>query len=74
MDLPSQLEVKFISMKLLKERLKSKEDEIFKTLQIQKEEYDHLIKEKDEEISKLLDQLVCENTDLKRQSRTFHLF
>jgi hypothetical protein len=52
---------------LLKERLKNKEDEIIHILQKQKEEYDILIREKDEEISKLLDQLVLENTDLKRQ-------
>ncbi len=52
---------------MLKERLKNKEDEIIHILQKQKEEYDILIREKDEEISKLLDQLVLENTDLKRQ-------
>ena len=53
---------------ILRERLKNKEDEIFLILSKQKEEYENLIKEKDEEISRLLDQLVGENTDLKRQS------
>ncbi len=59
---------------LLKERLKNKEDEIIHILQKQKEEYDILIREKDEEISKLLDQLVLENTDLKRQINNYIFF
>jgi len=51
----------------LKDKLKVREEEIFDLIKTQKEEYERIAKEKDFEISNLVEKLVSENEEFKMQ-------
>lgn len=51
----------------LKEKIRLREAEIFELIKTQKEEYEKIAREKDLEISSLVDKLVSENDELKKQ-------
>ena len=56
-----------IQLEVLKDQLKTRELEISEMMKIQKEEYEKYIQQRDQEVSNLVDQLVSENQELKKQ-------
>ena len=54
-------------LNLLKEKIKNKEKEIAISIQAHKEEYERNAKEKDEEVTAFVDNLIKENIELKKQ-------
>lgn len=54
-------------IEILKEKLRTREAEIFELMKIQKEEFEKNSREKDLEISNLVEKLVSDNDELKKQ-------
>jgi len=56
-----------LQIESLKEKIRSREVELFEIIKNQKLEYEKIAQEKDIEISKLVEKLISENDDLKKQ-------